>query len=342
MLEEITVQNVASYISPKRLCNVVAREGEHRFKHFSRTTKKVAVSYSNPGMERSVEEPYGFRLINECIAYGLLRSKVGDDLGTLMNNITVEARLSVLGIRGASPMLARNRYRELIVLARGNKYCMFNQHGKWQALSLNEIISKPEVKVLQPVLDVIGYHANTSKLFQRAERSLYASEYYTKLEMPALSSLKTGDTIDTYTKLWWDIALHSNRDTYLYSMLIHPCQCSESEAKPQSIDELIVGIDHPAFHQDPENKVGGRKFFDYVKVEVVLSTSYGSDGIKAAKQNIKAITMRVLKHIENQAKFKKYGIPINFLSVQSIGRHGYSLTYTLGLKPEAVRALKQG
>ena len=100
------------------------------------------------------------------------------------------------------------------------------------------------------------------------------------------------------------------------------------------IEKLIQGIDAPQYERVPENR--NVATFDRIRVTVGLPR-YLFPTPKELKQSIKdnrgEIDRRVLQRIEEDRKFKKYGVPLNVLRLSNvILRADYALEYIFELK----------
>lgn len=101
------------------------------------------------------------------------------------------------------------------------------------------------------------------------------------------------------------------------------------------LDRIIQRISRPRFEREPENPTPGT--FDRIRVEVNLATYLFKtfSQLAAAVRRLKSpIDRCVLQRLEQDAAFRKYGIPVNFLRVsECVLRRDHVLEYLFELKP---------
>lgn len=85
---------------------------------------------------------------------------------------------------------------------------------------------------------------------------------------------------------------------------------------PTGIDRFITRIDTPSIEREIGNK--DKNTFDFIYVDVCIIQLWDTDKKEYIKANIQEIKKRVLEKIENSNRFKRYGVPINFLKLTSI------------------------
>jgi len=102
------------------------------------------------------------------------------------------------------------------------------------------------------------------------------------------------------------------------------------------LDRLIQHINAPEYERIPENSNAAT--FDRIRVFVGLPQfmfQSWDELKKAVQENRVEIDRRVLEKIESDRQFKKYGIPINFISLSTVLlRHNYSLEYIFELRDQ--------
>lgn len=85
------------------------------------------------------------------------------------------------------------------------------------------------------------------------------------------------------------------------------------------IDRLVQHIAPPVYERVPGNN--NKSTFDHIRMSVGLPR-YQFDSWEALKDEIKKyqceIYQRVIKKLEQDRKFKKYGVPINFLKLDNV------------------------
>lgn len=99
-----------------------------------------------------------------------------------------------------------------------------------------------------------------------------------------------------------------------------------------SVERFVTRIESPNFVRIPENSK--ETTFDYIHVDVNIVTQWDSDKIEFIKRNLQGITKMVFKSIEKDRRFKKYGVPINFLRLSkvTVRKDLNSLHYVFELK----------
>lgn len=85
---------------------------------------------------------------------------------------------------------------------------------------------------------------------------------------------------------------------------------------PTGIDRFITRIEGPSIQREVGNK--DTNTFDFIYVDVCIIQSWDSDKKEYIKSNLHEIQKRVVEKIEKSNRFKRYGVPINFLKVTSI------------------------
>lgn len=102
-----------------------------------------------------------------------------------------------------------------------------------------------------------------------------------------------------------------------------------------SLERLVQSVSRPTFERDPENK--DTHTFDRIRLEVNLaaylypSFSELSVVVRRMKPTIDKI---VLRHLEQNIKFQKFGVPVNFLRVsECFLRRDRVLDYIFEFKP---------
>lgn len=113
----------------------------------------------------------------------------------------------------------------------------------------------------------------------------------------ALARLHEGDTIERFEEL------------------LSTCKpAPKNSHKPQGIDAFICRIDNPIFYRSSNNI--NAKTFDYIYIDVsIVSNNTMKNRDEYLKEHIGEIRQRVVEKLAKSGKFKKYGIPINFLRI---------------------------
>lgn len=124
----------------------------------------------------------------------------------------------------------------------------------------------------------------------------------------------------------------------------------ETDLEPKSaaqlpyIDQLIQQIHSPEFERVPENMNTGT--FDRIRVLVGLPRfmfQTWDDLRTAVRENRRKIDQRVIQKIESDRQFRRYHIPLNFLTLSEVLlRKDYSLEYIFELRGNEVRMLTKG
>ena len=142
----------------------------------------------------------------------------------------------------------------------------------------------------------------------------YTGEEYTHESVrKVFERLKPGDTVsvlERYLKEFGEVKT-----------------CCEDEF----LHKFITKIDSPKFYRFPENK--NTKTFDYIQMRVCVVQNWPCDKMKFVKANYKSILEEVLKKVEENARFKSFGIPVNFLKVtEFVLRKNSSIEVILEIK----------
>lgn len=132
------------------------------------------------------------------------------------------------------------------------------------------------------------------------------------LLIKAICSLKEGDTIEKFKQIL---------ETVEY----------EERPKPTGIDRFVTKIEKPVFERLPENPKTNT--FDYIVVDVNIVTDWEEDRRTYIQKHKKQICEMVLRKVQEDRTFKKFGVPVNFLKITSITlRKNSVLEFVLELK----------
>ncbi len=132
------------------------------------------------------------------------------------------------------------------------------------------------------------------------------------LLIKAICSLKEGDTIEKFKQIL---------ETVEY----------EERPKPTGIDRFVTKIEKPVFERVPENPKTNT--FDYIVVDVNIVTDWEEDRRTYIQKHKKQICEMVLRKVQEDRTFKKFGVPVNFLKITSITlRKNSVLEFVLELK----------
>ena len=132
----------------------------------------------------------------------------------------------------------------------------------------------------------------------------------------AMYRFKAGQTLDECVGIFLKVEKDNQRSTYSY------------------IERLIQHIDKPIYERNPENT--NRNTFDRIVVTVGLPVymfETKNQLREAVKEYQQEITKRVIKRIQEDATFKKFGVPIGVLRCSNIFfRQDNTLDYIFELK----------
>lgn len=100
------------------------------------------------------------------------------------------------------------------------------------------------------------------------------------------------------------------------------------------MDRLVTSMEPASYERVPENK--NEKTFDFIRVYVNLSSTFYNtweDLLEGVKTHKREIHQMVLDKIQNDRRYKKFGVPINVLKLSNLvlSRH-YFLEYIFELK----------
>lgn len=87
----------------------------------------------------------------------------------------------------------------------------------------------------------------------------------------------------------------------------------EHHEKKKGIERFITKIEKPTFERTPENE--NNNTFDFIRVDVNILKNF-DEKRKYIRNHHNEICNMVLKKIEKDKRFLKYGIPINFLKIE--------------------------
>ena len=96
-----------------------------------------------------------------------------------------------------------------------------------------------------------------------------------------------------------------------------------SGLKERSIEEIsdpIISVSNP----DITRKIGNnnKDTFDFVAVELLLRHDLGIQDMDAyVKENIEMFNKRALEKIATSKKYQKFGVPVEYLKLYSVGTH---------------------
>lgn len=111
------------------------------------------------------------------------------------------------------------------------------------------------------------------------------------------------------------VRLHEGEGIERFEELLATCKPAPlNSRKPKGIDAFICRIDAPIFYRSSDNL--NANTFDYIYMDVsIVSKNSMKDRDEYLKEHINEIRQKVVEKLKNSGKFKKYGIPINFLRV---------------------------
>lgn len=205
-------------------------------------------------------------------------------------------------MRNINKSLAMHAFR-----SRDEKLYYFDEHETVQCISIQEAREK-DLKNLYSY-DLCWNDAYSRTRTTEFIHRLFQENYFTKKNFSLLCQcmcmLKIGDTTKQLDKHLSTVKLRK-------------------ECNPINLDRFITKIEHPFFIREPENQ--NRKTFDIIKIQANIIENWPEDKKQYIKKNIKEITTMVIKKLENNQSFKKYGIPINFLRLSHI-----TLTHDSGI-----------
>lgn len=81
------------------------------------------------------------------------------------------------------------------------------------------------------------------------------------------------------------------------------------------VERFVMSIEKPNIYRDVENE--NKNTFDFVEVIVNISV-YHKNKVEFARKHKKEIAQMVLQKIENDRKFKKYGVPVTVLCLKNV------------------------
>lgn len=158
-------------------------------------------------------------------------------------------------------------------------------------------------------------------LYEKRSKRLFKIEYETCFNMTvwhkAVSRFEVGMTLVECIKIFLETELIFGASRNL-----------------SPVDQLVQRIAPPVFERVPENK--NEATFDHIHMTVGLPR-YQFDSWQALQDEVQKyqyeICQRVIKKIEKDRQFKRYGIPINFLKVSNIVLlRDFSLEFIFELK----------
>lgn len=151
---------------------------------------------------------------------------------------------------------------------------------------------------------------------RRLDAIVIVMEYFDyengSLLIKAICSLKEGDTIEKFKQIL---------ETVEY----------EENPKPTGINRFVTKIEKPVFERVPENPKNNT--FDYIFVDVNIVKDWEEDRRTYIQKYKKQICEMVLRKVQEDRTFKKFGVPVNFLKITSITlRKNSVLEFVLELK----------
>lgn len=199
----------------------------------------------------------------------------------------------------------RGKLTNKILRSRGGKIYYFDESGIYRSVLLSEVysIKLDNLSYLRPNGEIFSYWLFIDDLF-------YVDDI--RLVIKAISMLKEGDTIEKFK-------------TYLDTVEL------ENHSRPSGLDRFITKIERPEFERIPTNP--NKNTFDYIFVEVNIVQEWEGDRLTYIKKHKKQIFEMVLKKVQESKRFKKYGIPINFLKFTRVTlKRNSVLEFVLELK----------
>lgn len=163
------------------------------------------------------------------------------------------------------------------------EYYYFDEHGIYQ-----KVKEKEALKILKNVfqrIDGSTYYGLYPEIYRLENANIFRS---------AISKMQVGQTFEDFKEIYGKTEI-------------------KRKEKPKGLDRFILKIDSPVFVRLPENSKPD--VFDYIHVDVFVVSEWRSDIYEYIKENQKDIKERVLKSLEQDRKFKKYAVPMNFLKL---------------------------
>ena len=190
----------------------------------------------------------------------------------------------------------------------------------------------------QPVCQRAGktYYFNENEVYSVDEKSerfpyekrikygLFNSDYETCLNMnvwrKAVSQFQTGMTLRECIGIFLQTELAS------------------VSREPSPIDRLVQHIAPPVYERAPENR--DETTFDYIRVTVGLPR-YQFDSWEILQAEVKkhqyGIYQQVIRALEHDRQFKRYGVPVNFLKLGDVTLlRDFSIEFIFELKGQTV------
>ena len=103
------------------------------------------------------------------------------------------------------------------------------------------------------------------------------------------------------------------------------------------LDRLVTRIDQPEYEREPENN--NLRTFDRIRVQVNLSYTLHptiEELTRAVRKHRNQIDAMVLAQIEEDRKFRRFGVPLNVLKLGALTLYGRTLEYIFELKRESI------
>lgn len=171
-------------------------------------------------------------------------------------------------------------------------YYFFNSKGVYSSIYCDDVLNS-NLYYFPKSMDFVHITSYFLDMSNNVANALHLNNYNTFKK--AINLLEVGQTTNDLIKIYNSVKLEDNHWN-------------------NDLERFITTIEKPDYVCIPENPNKDTSF-DYVYVNVNVVSRWDTDRAEYIKKNSKEISKKALERIETDRKFKKYGIPINFLKL---------------------------
>ena len=179
----------------------------------------------------------------------------------------------------------------VIFKRKGNLYYFFNSQGIYSSIHRDEALNSDLYYFPRKIPRENSYYFIDMTVSVADALFLYNYNGFKR----AVNLLKVGQTINDLIEIY-----NTTRPTYSHWN--------------SDLERFITTLEEPEYVCIPENQ-NKNTLFDYVYVTVNVVSEWYTDRKSYINSHSREIKKMVLERIETDKKFKKYGLPINFLKL---------------------------
>lgn len=227
-------------------------------------------------------------LLEEHIIRATIALEIGDTVEEFIANIKKLKAFYEENDKGIYNTVYRRDYE---------KYYFFNSKGIYSCLEEKEMLKSGVYVKIEKSKKWKGYCYCEYRIGEL--RKYLKNKYSCDIFAKAFRKLKIGDRLEMLDEYCNEVIKEKERN------------------KLTPLCRFVTRIYKPDFVCIPENQHKDTTF-DYIHVDVNLVTQWDTDKREFIKENAREINKMVLESIKNNRSFKKYGVPVNVLTIAKI------------------------